>query len=522
MDREELKQLPRSELQKLAKTHGVKANIKSEAIIAQLLERFTDGAPAHSDAAKIDHSDAGPTKPSVEKKDAPAPPQEKRARKLVAMKKQPKQMVRPQSPVNEPQSREAAPVARRSPRKASRAHPQQQTGVVEGPSTPREADKSISSASRAPYVVVPPLSALRTGTRPRAQSLEPPRSSPRTRSHTGNTETSLHEFPSGLGPFYSISTGIPRELRNLPEERGRPAPLQILNQAIQRIIHGSPHTANGPPSPPQANAGAADDSDMVMDGDTTYTGPPILPILPSQVPSNATNIWTPSTPPRSRGPPPPPVDPMEEDVENILPEEPRASENQVKAVVAKIADISRVHKVRMRTLNEYGDRVVRLSHTADNLRTLVRQERSHRVRMQNYLAYWNAIEPKWKEDEIWDRARPTRIDDDGYEIEIMSDEEDEVRKQHPLPSGAQPTEILMRRVAHRREEVDEDVRLSERLELTAERQLPGTKKRRRPTPAKELELGTRPAKRARRPENDGAATDVAAPRPLPDIAEDDE
>ncbi|KAF9071641.1 hypothetical protein BDP27DRAFT_1321655 [Rhodocollybia butyracea] len=63
-----LSQLSRSEIQKLGKTHNIKANLKSISIIAQLLEKFPEGVPSPKSDAQPLPMKSGRTKKGAPKK----------------------------------------------------------------------------------------------------------------------------------------------------------------------------------------------------------------------------------------------------------------------------------------------------------------------------------------------------------------------------------------------------------------------------------------------------------------------
>ncbi|OSC99840.1 hypothetical protein PYCCODRAFT_1479646 [Trametes coccinea BRFM310] len=519
LDQAALKNLPRAQLQKLAKTHGVKANTKSELIISQLLKLYPEGVPSdcieeqpneplqhdHSSNSGEPHASKLPTTPPTRPKKRTIPkrrPQRKirsqvlepddedltQAALAVSASEDGNRASTPTVQATPPES--AQPVARlRSARRASMSQ------------TARE--EKTSSAARTPSKV-PPLSALRDMTGLRAQFSTESVSGP-SHEHTGDTDTWVPELPEG--PLFSISTGVPaaEPRQDLPPD---------FAQAIRDIMkHGpfppiNPDGVSSDDVRPHSSTAPADDD----------TGSRVYPAFdPAEEPADGDDGWTPSTQPRS-------FDAVwaagEADRAREEANQPRATEKQLKAIVRKMANISRVQKARRRKLGAYERRADAIHGCMDAMLTAVHQERAQCERMLKYLAYWNPAEPEWTDDQIWDRAVPTRIDEDGNEVEIVSDDE-EAREEH-RPSDSRPTEIVMRRFVEHRDMEAEDVRISQILPLTASRRLvvPSDSpcgKRRRLTGTNELT--DRPNKRVRRP----GALDVAGDVPvLGAIAEDAE
>ncbi|KAI0827901.1 hypothetical protein BC628DRAFT_1501969 [Trametes gibbosa] len=403
--------------------HGIKANLKTDAIISRLLERFPDGVPLEADQDAIGQQPVLETSSQRAPKDKPAAVPANTAARKHTMRGRSKPKAEPtQDPVVATTSGPAMPVAvpeAEDPMRESPCIPAEGRSVAVAPAT------RISSASKASHSDKPPARVSGSGDAPKHPS----------------EARDIPDLTTSTDPFADSS-----------------APAWLL-------------PVLDPDGSADANAG--------------WTPSPIAPIAPIA---------------RSRPPSRPLTEPA---TAQIDPKEPRATEEQVRTIVGVMADISKKHKERWREVNAYDERVAALPRTLQNLRTLVRQERAHRVRMQNFLAYWNPVGPEWRDEEIWDRVRPTKIDDDGHEVEVLSDEEDPIREEYPLPPGAKATEIVERRVAYRRDSEDRDVRVSEVLDLTADRRLapPNShgKKRRCETPVGEVEGGEqRGVKRARR------------------------
>ncbi|KAI0645272.1 hypothetical protein C8Q79DRAFT_1011353 [Trametes meyenii] len=423
MNREQLQKLARAELQKLAKTHGVKANLKSEAIIAQLLERFSSAVPAglsqnaDNDApVPAEGSQAAVRQVNHEAPDAPP----KRAVRMKALQKRPVPQVAVPVDGHNNITAPATPKTRASSRKRGAKLASTKITAVKttaGPSARTEANRSVSSASRAPYEATKQVASKHD---------QPPNDAPASaEGHpVGATDANENnELSDGQSPFYSISAGVPTQRRSGPEDQAvgpanpTPAPAAVASLKSPRL-HDPPNVR--PPSrlaaePPQVPITMVDDDDTTWShtdfapaGDLEYT---------AQMP---TGSFASTTPTAALEAALHPAFIPDQDTQ-----EPHAPTEQVKAVVAKIADIARVVRIRRRTLNGYETRAQGFIDTAEALRTLVRQERAHRERMQNYLAYWNPIEPRWQESEIWDRECRTRIDENGNELEIVSDDEEQ-------------------------------------------------------------------------------------------------
>ncbi|OJT01955.1 hypothetical protein TRAPUB_7599 [Trametes pubescens] len=522
MNEAQLTKLKRPELQKLAKTHGVKANLKTDAIIAQLLERFPNGIPSSVVAeanAPVEGTASGQPPEKTNSSTIPKP----KGRKAAGMKK------RPQPKATSPKAANDAGAVERGPavpvpgssvnNKNSRIQPDNALGLVEESVIGRVVPKSVKMT-----IKVPPATqsaAVKGSGAPRRPSPQAAASSVRTRGER-EQDGQVPELPEGLGPMYSISTGI-------PSSAARRVAMAFQRRMIPNISEAVCRAINGPtPLDPSRITYEPLEDDATFDTSTSTNHPVFT--FPSHAPTDHTNAFTPSTPPRSRAaraasgikPTAPLLAPAP------VPKPPRASAEDTEAVVRKVIDISARHKKLWPEVIAYGARATTLASSVPNLRKLVRQERAHRVRMHDYLAYWNKVAPGWEDSEIWNEAKPTRIDEAGNEVEVLSDEEDPViREQFRRVTGAKATEILMRRHAYRRDSEEEDVRVSEVLELTEDRKLvpPGSgNKKRRCTPMDEVHgAGKRPSKRARATDTPAKAArtvPAAAIPPLGAITED--
>ncbi|KAH9856008.1 hypothetical protein C2E23DRAFT_561642 [Lenzites betulinus] len=350
-----LKALKRPELQKLAKTHGVKANLKTEAMIAQLLARFPGGVPLDvikvEDDVRVNPADEGASQGVKTDEPPVCPSPKKNATKAKATKK--RQAKRKSVPAEEP-----AAVARSG---LAISVPHTETGRSSR-YEPRRAEMSVS----------------------------------------------MHAEPAA---------------RVTSSSRAPHSPITPVPQPDTVAVPSQPTTTM-----PSVSIHAAPVHDQTMSTDAFASGRPAwVPVHDPHMPPDADAGWTPSTAPPNRAPSPSPAPARAES------EEPRATEEQVRTAVAIIADISKKHKERWAEVNAFEECVERACRSAANLRTLVRQERAQRIRMHDYLAYWNpGVGSEWKDEEIWDRVRPTRFDEEGCEVEVLSDDEDAFREQFPL------------------------------------------------------------------------------------------
>ncbi|KAH9856018.1 hypothetical protein C2E23DRAFT_882760 [Lenzites betulinus] len=387
-----LKIMRRAELQKLAKIHGIKANLKTEAIVAQLLARFPDGVPLDviqvDDHVQMDLAAEDPSQGAQAGPDNSPAVRTSRTKnaRVKATKKRLRDRVVP--------AEGSASVIARLGLAMSVSHPETGCPSQEGPrgaemsaSADAEPAARVSSASRAPYPAIPP-------------TLQP--------EADADAELS-HLFPT----VPSVSVHAPP-------------------------IH-----------------------DRTMSSDAFASGRPAwVPVYDPNMPPDADAGWTPSPVPRAPSP-------AESD-----PEEPCATEEQLRAAVDVIADISKKHKERWGEVNAFEGPVDRLSWTVSSLRTLVRQERAHRTRIQDYITHWKAAGPERKDGES---SQPPRA----------------------KPAETRPK----RRPAVRRDPDGQDVRVSEVLDLTEDRRLNlnGKKRRRDTTPVGEHgKSSQRQLKKARR------------------------
>ncbi|KAI0629033.1 hypothetical protein C8Q77DRAFT_1161675 [Trametes polyzona] len=528
MNQAELKKLKRPELQRIAKLHGVKANLKTDAIIAELLQRFPGGVPSSAQDEAPEQPVAESSTRTIEKSERPAKPLPK-VRKTVALQRPQKGL-----PVSPRRSTGTAPLspATTIPQASFRVEDgddipvDNALGLVPGPVSSRTADAPsgyTSSGSRLPERRPDIFDCAREEDERRMAELM--------------LRYQQEEYIPGL---YSISTGIP------PEHRQEP----VLAQAVQLAINGphpldpsritqEPLTIRIPAAP---RGFVLPPTTMEADSSSDAGAYP-----PNQWPRavagalrvQQTEHLPPSSPPADSQPEPRWEYAPHEEYEPVPRPEPLATEEQMKAVVGKIIDISRVQKQRWKELNELEPKAVSLARSVSTMRTLVDQERANRVRMQNFLAYWRPVSPDWKDADIWDKAARTRIDEYGYEVEITSEDEEEFGVGQTLPPGARPTEVEMRRVAYRHPSEDQDVRVSEILNLDKDRKLvtvdttgrTGGHKRRRyatPTNDDQQDGGNRQTKKIRRmqtparPRRQAEREDAAPVAALGAITEDAE
>ncbi|KAL7277841.1 hypothetical protein ACG7TL_008786 [Trametes sanguinea] len=493
LDQAALKNLPRAQLQKLAKTHGVKANTKSELIISQLLKVYPEGVPSDcieeqpNEPLQHDHS-SNSGEPHASKLPTTPPT---RPKKRTIPKRRPQRKIRSQVMEPDDEDLTQAALAGLYSNRSSYS-----TGVRPASSSTSKCPQGIDVADGERGK---DLKCRENAFQFSTESVSGP-----SHEHTGDTDTWVPELPDG--PLFSISTGVPatEPRQDLPPD---------FAQAIRDIMkHGpfppiNPDGVSSDDVRPHSSTAPADDD----------TGSRVYPAFdPAEEPADGDDGWTPSTQPRS-------FDAVwaagEADRAREEANQPRATEKQLKAIVRKMANISRVQKARRRKLGAYERRADAIHGRMDAMLTAVHQERAQCERMLKYLAYWNPAEPEWTDDQIWDRAVPTRIDEDGNEVEIVSDDE-EAREEH-RPSDSRPTEIVMRRFIEHRDMEAEDVRISQILPLTASRRLvvpPDSPcgKRRRLTGISEL-TGDRPNKRVRRPD----ALDVSGDVPVLDAISED-
>ncbi|KAI0665649.1 hypothetical protein C8Q78DRAFT_1157462 [Trametes maxima] len=439
MNREQLQKLPRAELQKLAKTHGVKANLKSDVIITQLLERFSEATTSGpSQDVNNDAQVAEGSQTFIKQTNAPDVPP-KRAVRMKALQKRPIPQVVVPEHSQETASAAATPKTRASSKKRGPQLSKKISAkvITAGPSARTDANRSVSSASRAPYDtthrVASPNNQSPYGTS--ASAIRHPMGS--------NDVGEISQLQDSQAPFDSISAGGSRERRSRHEDQGMsftdpiPAPAAVSSLGSSRH-HNSPNVR--PPAPPTAEQFQIPIT-LVDDDDSTWAHTDILPAgdveYTGQIPTCSYASTTPTGALDAMARPALASDPE--------PQEPTVSTEQVKAVVAKIADIARVVRTRRRTVHGYDTRTQGLGNTVGALRSLVRQERAHRERMQNYLAYWHPVEPRWRECEIWEGEGPTRIDEHGNEVEIMSDDEEQEQEQNPMAAPSSDAESRKRR-----------------------------------------------------------------------------
>ncbi|KAI9064522.1 hypothetical protein FKP32DRAFT_579392 [Trametes sanguinea] len=448
MNQEALRKLPRVQLQKLAKTHGVKANAKSEQIIHQLVELYPGGVPSNVLEEQPSESVLPNGSPNAGEPQAPklpatpptrpkkrATPKRRPQRKIRSQLVEPEDEALTQAVVNGPEIENRASTSTvaatppESVQQAAQLPPARCMSAAQKTGEPSGATRAAST--------LPPLSALRGVAGLRAQ-FSRESISELGDDHTGDTGTWVPQLPEG--PLFSISTGPP------PAETRQEIP-QNFAQAIRDIME------HGPFPPINREEPSSDDVRQHSPEPPTEddTGSRIYPVFsPAEEPANGDDGWTPSTPNYSwaqvwaAG---------KAARERQAASQPRANEKQLKDIVCKIADISRVQQERLAEVDANGERALKVQTRMDALRTAVRQEEAQCERMINYLAYWNPEQKEWTDDQIWDRALPTRIDEEGNEVEIVSDDEEAMAMEEQRPSGARPTEIVMRRfVGHHDEE----------------------------------------------------------------------
>jgi hypothetical protein len=88
-----------------------------------------------------------------------------------------------------------------------------------------------------------------------------------------------------------------------------------------------------------------------------------------------------------------------------------------------IADVDRIDKQTLEKIIELRAIAAKLRGKARELRGFLRAERAMRVRMEDYLAHWIRINPKWTYEEVWSGQIRIRNMYEALEIST-SDEED--------------------------------------------------------------------------------------------------
>ncbi|CDO75848.1 hypothetical protein BN946_scf184346.g9 [Trametes cinnabarina] len=503
MDCQQLQRLNRKELQTLAKSHGIKANIKSAQIISQLLKLHPDGIPSThrgqqgeasgrsgADGDSRSATERLPTTPVTQPKKL-VTPKRRPLRKTKAQRMMPEDELLTQAAgSSSPTSLATTPLSLHASRKAASTRRTAVPLDSEVASTSRNVGR-VSSTRDGVCMVIPESASAPQGAG----------SNPRAIDGVSNvsgfpvsaTDPGVPQLAASPGPQYSV-------------------PFAFSGRGF--------YASNGPfalrPDHSSDDAHAQALSEVAPTDDDT--GPGVHPAFMAPRALDDDGEWTPTTPTRT-------FDDVWAAVkaQRLQGNEPRATEAHLEAIVRKVADISKVHRERLAELHEYEYRASVLEPTVKGVRKVVQQERANCERLMTFLAYWNPVEPRWKDAEIWDRACPTRIDENGMEVEIVSDDEDAAQC---LPPGAKPTEILMRRIAFRADDEDDELRLSEIFPLTASRHLavpPSSAggKRRRVTPVHEADADRRPNKRLRRGLEDGENIRPNAPA-LDAISEDAE
>ena len=88
-----------------------------------------------------------------------------------------------------------------------------------------------------------------------------------------------------------------------------------------------------------------------------------------------------------------------------------------------ITDIDRIDKQTMDKVTHMRTFAAKLRIRANELHGLVQAERSMRKRMEDYLAHWTQMNPRWTYQEIW--SGQIRVQDMYTGLEVStSDEED--------------------------------------------------------------------------------------------------
>ncbi|KAI0776301.1 hypothetical protein BD413DRAFT_610969 [Trametes elegans] len=480
----DLQKMKRAELQKLAKANNVKANLKTGDIIDQLLQRFAAPVPSSSRApsahppvvAPQSGSAPGPASHQLRPvKETSAGPSHSRAvpstplssRREVAGQPKPSHKRRWIGDDDEDHPQ----LLSTRKRSTKTTQPAWTSTTVARPSARRSVHQVVSSASRAPYAL---------------------------------DNSILSTDPVNLSPFIARTSSSP------PPHRVGPtvAPSSL------------------PPSSP-----LPDDLDD-LDGQSLHED--VVPAPAASEPAPTPLVPAPAPPAPAPAPPAPaPAAPIPgaRIPSSPMPGEERVAPEVCIQVIAKMQDISRVQNERLTTAEDCEQRADGLVGAVRTIRARIRQEGANCRRLLGFIGYWNNIEPRWKDAEIWNRAAPTRIDEDGHEVEITSD--DEVQEPR-LPPGAKPTELLPRRIGRLDSDDEEAVRVSQVLnpnvqkkpaEVAPEEAL-GQK--RRQTPLLDLAAMQRPAKRrrkARRDDNMSETSPLAGYGKTPGlgaIAEDEE
>lgn len=95
-----------------------------------------------------------------------------------------------------------------------------------------------------------------------------------------------------------------------------------------------------------------------------------------------------------------------------------------------MANVDRIDKQTSDKITQLRIVAAKLRVKASDLRGLLQAERTMRVRMEDYLAYWTQTNPRWTYEEIW--SGQVRVKDmyEGLEVST-SDEEDLEAQDNP-------------------------------------------------------------------------------------------
>ncbi|KAF8622665.1 hypothetical protein AX15_006776 [Amanita polypyramis BW_CC] len=378
-----LRGLKRSELQKLAREHKVKANLKSDVIIDVLLQRYTDTrrprtggrtpTTGTAPAPRIKVESRTPTGDTLEMPPAPVPTVDSNSQILL---------------VGTTGQQDAQVAQSEAVNSGLQEHPKDTTSQQVVTAVISESEVQIYSGG----VRSPP------GT---SQVPEAAMAAIETERKTG-----CDDSPSPPGERSSPALEITNELQlDLGDARSRSlSSLAVvdmetrvpLRSLLLRKGTGSDDSPVGQPAPlmPRIHAAPLDDEFF------------------RQFAQTAVNNSDPRHYMAYPGSPP----------DHSAREEPPAEE-LVKGTVQMIAEIEKENHTMMERIVKLRAAAAELRSRAKVVRAVVRAEDANRVRMMTYLTYWQPIHEAWEWREVWSGEMKVRDDNDFVGV-TSSDEED--------------------------------------------------------------------------------------------------
>ncbi|KAI0753076.1 hypothetical protein C8Q80DRAFT_491210 [Daedaleopsis nitida] len=420
MNANELKNLKRKQLQTIAMSHGIRANMKSGAIIDILFKRYPNGVLPHPSESDV----AAPKGKAPERAPTPEPSSPRGSSPAFAHAVADRPGSGTEEKVQNPSGSQPQDTSAKKQHEASR---EQERNTENFHCAQHPQSLAVFTLSKNDAAVTQDHQEHSTASSASAAAGTIP-----------STVANSSMFPPGTEVF-SASTGVPRHACAWQTSKWHGGysfpPVQVASAqqipyAMAASIAGGSvpiNAAAGPSTHPQSRATARTSATSSF----WDTAPPLVAPI---VADDSLDDWdnTSSSVPRVPSP-------VAVDADQIL-----ATDKQLYEAVCKMANVARFREEVNTDLDAMEEDSTRMKNSLMGLGTLVRQERAHFQRIRAYIDHVHPkLVPRWREEVIWDKACPTHPDEDDNLIEYDTDDEDapqppqEMTRWHRKPANTQ-------------------------------------------------------------------------------------